>query len=60
MMSQIIQQNNLGDRISEGAKKKNPEDPNSKKGYSSHALIAMKSSPDARIVDSGESHHMAA
>jgi hypothetical protein len=60
LMSQILQQNNLGDRIPEGAKKKNPEDSNSKKGNSSHALIAINSSPDAWIVDSGASHHMAA
>jgi hypothetical protein len=32
MMSQILQQNNLGDHIPEGAKKKKPEDLNSKKG----------------------------
>jgi hypothetical protein len=58
LMSQILQQNNLGDRIPEGAKKKKPEDPNSKKGNSSHALIAINSSPDAWIIDSGASHHM--
>jgi hypothetical protein len=58
LMSQIIQQNNLGDHILEGAKKKKPDDPNSKKGNSSHALIAINSSPDAWIVDSGASHHM--
>jgi hypothetical protein len=60
LMSQILQQNNLGDRIPEGAKKKKPEDLNSKKDNSSHALIAINSSPDAWIVDSGASHHMAA
>jgi hypothetical protein len=60
MMSQLLQQNNLGDCIPEGAKKKNPEDLNSRKGNSSHALIAINSSPDAWIVDSGASHHMAA
>jgi hypothetical protein len=58
LMSQILQQNNLGDRILEGAKKKKPEDLNSKKGNSSHALISINSSPDAWIVDSRESHHM--
>jgi hypothetical protein len=47
MMSQILQQNNLGDFIPKGAKKKKPEDPNSKKDNSSHALIAINSSPDA-------------
>jgi hypothetical protein len=60
LMYQILKQNNLGDRIPEGAKKKKPKDPNSKKGNSSHALIAINFSPDGWIVDSGESHHMAA
>jgi hypothetical protein len=60
LMSQIIQKKNLGDHIPEGAKKKKPEDLNSKKGNSSHALIAINSSPDAWIVDSGSSHHMVA
>jgi hypothetical protein len=60
LMSQILQKNNLGDRIPEGSKKKNLEDLNSKKGNSSHALIAINSSPNAWIVDSGASHHMAA
>jgi hypothetical protein len=57
-MGQIIQQNNLGDRIPEGAKKKNSEDQNPKKGNSIHALISINSSPNAWIVDSGASHHM--
>jgi hypothetical protein len=57
---QIIQQNNLGDRVPEGAKKKKPQDQNPKRGNSIHALIAINSSPDAWIVDSGASHHMAA
>jgi hypothetical protein len=60
LMTQILQQNNLGDCILEGAKKKKPKDQNPKKGNSSHALIAFNSSPDAWIVDSGASHHMAA
>jgi hypothetical protein len=59
MMSQIIQQKNLGDGIPKGAKKKNPADPNSKKANSSHALISINSSLDAWIVYSRESHHMA-
>jgi hypothetical protein len=58
LMSQILQQNNLGDRIPEGAKKKKLEDLNSKKGNSIHALISINSSPNAWIVDSGSSHHM--
>jgi hypothetical protein len=57
-MAQIIQKNNLGDCIPEGAKKKKPEDQNPKKGNSSHALIAINSSLDAWIIDSGASHHM--
>jgi hypothetical protein len=59
LMSQILQQNNLGDRIPEDAKKKKAEDLNFKKGNSSHALIA-NSSLDAWIIDSGASHHTAA
>jgi hypothetical protein len=60
LMSQILQQNNLGDRIPDGAKKKKPEDLNSKKGNSSDALISINSSLDAWIIDSRESHHMVA
>jgi hypothetical protein len=60
LMSQILQQNNLGDHIPVGAKKKKLEDPNSKKGNSIHPLIAINSSPNAWIVDLGASHHMAA
>jgi hypothetical protein len=52
LMSQILHKNNLGYRIPEGAKKKKPEDMNSKKGNSSHALIAINSSLDAWIIDS--------
>jgi hypothetical protein len=59
LMSQILQQNNLGDRIPKGAEKKKPKDMNSKKGNSSHALISINSSLDACIVDPGASHHMA-
>jgi hypothetical protein len=58
LMSQILQQNNLGDCIHEGAKKKKLEDLNSKKHNSTHALIAINSSLDAWIIDSGASHHM--
>jgi hypothetical protein len=60
LMSQILQKNDLGDRIPKGAKKKKAEEPNSKKGNSSHALITINSSPNAWIIDSGASHHMAA
>jgi hypothetical protein len=58
-MTQILQKKNLGDRIPEGAKKKKLEDQNSKKDNSIHVLISINSSPNAWIVDSGESHHMA-
>ena len=57
-MTEILQKNNLGDRIPEGAKKKKPEDQNPKKGNFSHALISINSSPDAWIVDSRALHHM--
>jgi hypothetical protein len=60
LMTQILQQKNLGYHIPEGAKKKNPEDQNPKKGKSSHDLIAINSSLNAWIVDLGASHHMAA
>jgi hypothetical protein len=49
-MTQIIQKNNVGDRIPEGAKKKKPKDQNTKKGNSSHDLISINSSLDAWIV----------
>jgi hypothetical protein len=57
-MTQILKQNNLGDHIPEGAKKKKLEDENPKKGSSSHALISINSSLDAWITDLGASHHM--
>jgi hypothetical protein len=59
-MAQILQQNNLGDHIPEGAKKKKPEDQNPKKCNSNHALIAINSSPNAWIVDLGASNYMEA
>jgi hypothetical protein len=43
-----------------GCKEEEAKDLNSKKGNSSHALIAINSSPDAWIVDLGASHHLAA
>jgi hypothetical protein len=57
LMTQILQKNNLGDQIPEGAKKK-PEDHAPKGNH--HALVVVHSSPDAWIMDSGASHHMAA
>jgi hypothetical protein len=59
ILTQILQKNNLGEHILEGAKKKKPEYHNPKKDNSSHALIAINSSLDAWIIDSGASHHMA-
>jgi hypothetical protein len=58
LMTQILQQKNLGYCIPEGANKKNPKDQNPKKDNSIHALIAINSSLDAWIVDSGVSHHI--
>jgi hypothetical protein len=58
IMTQTLHQNDLGDHIPEGAKKKKPEYQNPKKGNSSHALIAINSSLNAWIIDSGASHHM--
>jgi hypothetical protein len=58
LTSHILQKKNLGYHIPEGAKKKKLEDPNSKKGNLSHALIAINFSPDAWIIHLGASHHM--
>jgi hypothetical protein len=59
-MAQILQQNNLRDRIPEGAKKTKQEYHNPKNDNSSHALITINSSLDAWIVCSGASRHMEA
>ena len=56
LMTQILQQRNLGDQIPEGAKKKKLDDQNPKKGNSSHALIAINSSLDACIII--QEHHI--
>jgi hypothetical protein len=56
-MAQILQKNNLGDHIPEAAKKKSKDQ--AKQG-NSHALIAINSSHDAWILDSGASRHMVA
>ena len=58
-MAQILQKHNLRDHIPE-VSKKNRKDHAPGKGNSSHALIAINSSPYAWIVDSSASHHMAA
>jgi hypothetical protein len=57
-MAQILHKNNRLDHIPEGAKKKNPEYQNPKKGNSRHALISINSSLDAWIVDLCASHHI--
>jgi hypothetical protein len=51
LTTQILQKKNLGDCIPEGSKKKNTKYQNPKKENSSHALIAIKSCPDAWIID---------
>jgi hypothetical protein len=51
IMTQILQQNNLGYHILESAKKKKLEDQNPKKGNSIHALISINSSPNAWVID---------
>ena len=56
-MAEILQKHNLGDHIPQGAKKK-IEDPPHGRGNNFHALVAINSSPDAWIIDSGASHHM--
>jgi hypothetical protein len=56
-MAQILQKNNLGDHIPKDAKNKT-EDQAKQGTY--HALIAIKSSHDAWILDLGVSHNMAA
>jgi hypothetical protein len=59
LMTQLLQKNNLGDFIPEGAKKKKEEDHGPKKG-NHHALVAINSSSDSWIINSSASHHMEA
>jgi hypothetical protein len=58
LMAQTLQQNNLGNFIPEGVKKRKEEYPAPKKG-NHHALVAINSSSDSWIIDSSASHHMA-
>jgi hypothetical protein len=58
-MTHVLQKNNLGNFIPEGAKKKKEEDHVPKKG-NHHVLVEINSSYDSWIIDSGASHHMAA
>jgi hypothetical protein len=58
LMAHLLQQNNLGNFIPEGVKKKKEEDPAPKKG-NHYALVEINSSYDSWIIDSGASHHMA-
>jgi hypothetical protein len=57
LMTEVLHMNNLGDFIPEGSKKKKEEDCAPKKG-NHHALVAINSSFDSRILDFGASHHM--
>jgi hypothetical protein len=57
-MKQVLQKNNLGGFIPEGAKKKKEEDRAPKKG-NHHAMVAINSSSNSWIIYSGASHHMA-
>ena len=57
LMAQALQQNNLENFIPEGVKKHKEEDLAPKKS-SHHALVAINSSYDSWIIDSGASHHM--
>jgi hypothetical protein len=57
LMTQIIQKNNLGDQIPEGAKKK-PEDHAPKVNH--HALFVFHFALVSWIMGSSASHHMAA
>jgi hypothetical protein len=57
LMAQTLQHNNLGHFIPEGVKKQKEEDPAPKKG-NHHALVAINSSFDSWIIDSGASHHI--
>jgi hypothetical protein len=58
LMTQVLQRNNLGDFIPKESKKKKEEDHADTKGIH-HALVAINSSSDSWIIDSGASHHMA-
>jgi hypothetical protein len=58
-MAQTLQQNNLGNFIPKGVKKRKEEDPSPKKG-NHHALVAINSSSISWIIDSRASHHMTA
>ena len=57
LMAHALQQNNLGNFIPEGVKKKKEEDHAAKKG-NDHALVAINSSSDSWIIDSGATHHI--
>ena len=60
LMTEVLQKNNLGDFIPEGAKKKKKEEYHVPKKGNHHALVAINSSYDSWIIDSGASHHIAA
>ena len=52
LMAQVLQQNNLEECIPENAKKKSVDKPPNDRGKA-HALVAISSSPEAWIIDSG-------
>jgi hypothetical protein len=57
LMAQVLHKNNLRNFIPEGAKKK--EEYQAPKKGNHHALVAINSSSNSWIIDSGASHHMA-
>jgi hypothetical protein len=56
LMAQALQQNNLGNFIPEGVKTHKEDHAPKKSNH--HALVAINSSFDSWIIDSGASHHM--
>jgi hypothetical protein len=60
LMAQVLHKNNLGNFIPKGDKKKKKEEDHSPKKGNHHALVAINSSSDSWIIDSGASHHMEA
>jgi hypothetical protein len=57
LMTWVLHENNLGEFILKGTKKKEEEDHAPKTG-NHHAMVAINSSYDSWIIYSGASHHM--
>jgi hypothetical protein len=57
LMKHALQKNNLGNFIPKGVKKQKEEYPAPKKG-NHNSLVAINSSSDSWIIDSGATHHM--